>query len=203
MNTRAMNAGAAGSRVCVGQFAGSHGVRGLVKLRSFTAEPADVATYGPLFDEAGARRFGVTLQGMVKDNFLARVDGVATREQAQALAGVRLYVDRAALPETEDEDEFYHADLIGLRAELADGTLYGTVKAVFDFGAGDMLEIRVGSGALEMLPFSKACVPVVDVPNGRVVVDLPSVVEAREGDGRQAEDGDEPQDGRAGGETEP
>lgn len=169
------------NRVCVGQFAGSHGVRGLVKLRSFTDDPAAVVTYGPLSDESGKRRFQVSLQSTVKDLFLARVEGITTREQAQELAGVRLYVDRAALPATEDEDEFYHADLIGLRAELADGTRFGIVKAVFDFGAGDVLEIRTEAGALEMLPFSKACVPVVDVRGGRLVVDLPAIVEAREG----------------------
>lgn len=176
------------AKICVGQFAGSHGVRGLMKLRSFTAEPADIMTYGPLSDENGARRFTVTLQGMVKDNFLAKVDGVASREQAQALAGMRLYVDRDALPATEDEDEFYHADLIGLRAELADGTVYGTVKAIYDFGAGDVLEVRTADGPLEMLPFSKACVPVVDVRGGRIVVDLPAVIEAREGSDDDAEE---------------
>lgn len=171
-------------KICVGQFAGSHGVRGLVKLRSFTGEPEAVASYGPLSDERGTRVFRVSLQGTAKDLFLARVDGIATREQAQALAGVRLYVDRSALPDTEDEEEFYHADLIGLRAELADGSPYGTVKAVFDFGAGDVLEIRTVSGGTEMLPFTKACVPAVDVKGGRVVVDLPAVVEARgEGEG--------------------
>ncbi|MFD1626658.1 ribosome maturation factor RimM [Azospirillum griseum] len=179
------------SMICVGQFAGSHGVRGLVKLRSFTQDPADVAAYGPLADETGARLFKVTLQGKVKDLFLAKVEGITNREQAQALAGVRLHVDRAALPETEDDDSFYHADLIGLRAERADGSLYGMVKAIYDFGGGDVLEIRIGSGALEMLPFSKACVPVVDVRGGRIVVDLPTVIEAREGDGDGPEDGDE------------
>ena len=175
------------AKVCVGQFAGSHGVGGLVTLRSFTTEPADVAAYGPLVDETGGRSFRVTLQGKAKDLFLAKVEGITTPEQAQALAGLRLHVDRAALPETGDEDEFYHADLIGLRAELADGTLYGTVRALYDFGGGDVLEIRVASGALEMLPFSKACVPVVDVRGGRIVVDLPAVIEAREG----ADDGSE------------
>lgn len=169
------------SKVCVGQFAGSHGVRGLVKLKSFTADPAAVLSYGPLCDESGARSFRLAPQGKAKDLFLVKVEGIATREQAQALAGVLLHVERSALPETGDEDEFYHADLIGLRAELADGGLYGTIKAVHDFGGGDVLEIRLGSGALEMLPFSKACVPVVDVRGGRVVVDLPAVVEAREG----------------------
>ncbi len=184
------------SKLCVGQFAGSHGVRGLVKLRSFTEDPADVAAYGPLTDEAG-RSFRVTLQGKAKDLFLAKVEGVATREQAQALAGVRLHIERAVLPETGDDNSFYHADLIGLRAELADGSLYGTVKAIYDFGGGDVLEIRVGSGALEMLPFSKACVPVVDVRGGRVVVDLPAVIEAREG-GDGAEDGDVEDGGEVG-----
>ncbi|AWK86342.1 ribosome maturation factor RimM [Azospirillum thermophilum] len=202
-----MSAPVPSRKVCVGQFAGSHGVRGLVKLRSFTGDPASVTAYGPLTDEEGRRSFRITLQGTVKDQFLARVDGVSSREEAQALAGLRLYVDRSALPETEDEDEFYHADLIGLRAELADGTRFGIVKAVYDFGAGDVLEIRTESGALEMLPFSKACVPLVDVRGGRLVVDLPAVIEARpddrdgDGDGRE-EGGAGPETGE-GGEGEP
>ncbi|WP_207455329.1 ribosome maturation factor RimM [Azospirillum sp. SYSU D00513] len=175
------------AKVCVGQFVGSHGVRGLAKLKSFTEDPAAVASYGPLSDETGARAFRLTLQGKAKDLFLVRVEGISTREQAQALAGLLLYVDRSALPETEDEEEFYHADLIGLRAELADGTLYGTIKAVHDFGAGDVLEVRTEQGPLEMLPFTRACVPVVEVGKGRVVVDLPAVIEAREGE----EDGED------------
>ena len=191
------------TKVCVGQFAGAHGVRGLVKVKSFTEDPEAVASYGPLTDERGARSFRLSLQGAMKDLFLARVDGIATREQAQDLAGVRLYVDRSALPETEDEDEFYHADLIGLRAELADGAVYGVVKALYDFGAGDVLEIRTESGSLEMLPFTKACVPVVDVKGGRVVVDLPAVIEAREGEApagearndRGQEEADDAEDG--------
>jgi len=175
------------SKVCIGQFAGSHGVRGLVKLKSFTGDPKAVAAYGPLSDESGKRTFRVTLTGAPKDDvWLARVEGLSTREQAQELTGVRLYVDRAALPDTDDEDEFYHADLIGLRAETAAGDLFGTVLAIYDFGGGDVLEIRTESGATELLPFTKACVPVVDVKGGRVVVDPPAVVEARpegQGDG--------------------
>lgn len=178
------------SKVCVGQFVGSHGVRGLVKLKSFTADPQAVAAYGPLGDERGGRSFRVTLQGTVKDLFLARVEGITTREQAQDLGGVRLYVDRSALPETDDEEEFYHADLIGLRAELGDGTVYGTVKAVFDFGGGDVLEIQRPSAASEMLPFTRACVPVVDVKGGRLVLDLPDEVLVRDGM-EEAEDGAE------------
>ena len=189
------------TKVCVGQFAGAHGVRGLVKVKSFTGDPEAVASYGPLSDERGGRIFRLTLQGAMKDLFLARVDGIATREQAQDLTGVRLYVDRSALPDTEDEDEFYHADLIGLRAELADGTLYGRVKALFDFGAGDVLEIRTEAGPLELLPFTRACVPLVDVKGGRIVVDLPAVIDAREEGargGRGQVEADETEDGEAG-----
>ncbi|WP_448202690.1 ribosome maturation factor RimM [Azospirillum sp. sgz302134] len=178
------------TKVCVGQFAGAHGVRGLVKLKSFTEDPDAVASYGPLSDERGGRLFRLSLQGTMKDLFLTRVEGISTREQAQELTGVRLYADRSALPETEDEDEFYHADLIGLRAELADGAVYGRVKALYDFGAGDVLEIRTESGSLEMLPFTRVCVPVVDVKGGRVVVDLPAVIEAREGEAREGKDDD-------------
>jgi 16S rRNA processing protein RimM len=118
------------------------------------------------------------------------VDGIATREQAQALAGVRLFVDRSALPETEDEDEFYHADLIGLRAETADGTPFGTVLALYDFGAGDVLEIRMPDGQTELLPFTRAVVPVVDVKGGRLVVEPPDVVEVKP-DGREPDVGEE------------
>lgn len=171
------------TKVCVGQFAGSHGVRGLVKLRSFTGDPAAVASYGVLTDEAGTRRFRLSLTGTAKDLFLARVEGITTPEQAKDLSGLRLYVERSALPETEDEDEFYHADLIGLRAETVDGAVLGTVSALYDFGAGDVLEIKADDGKAELLPFTKACVPVVDVGGGRVVIDPPAVIEAREEEG--------------------
>lgn len=174
-------------KVCIGQFAGSHGVRGLVKLRSFTQDPAAVAAYGPLSDESGNRRFRVTLNGQAKELWLARVEGITTREAAQALAGVRLYVDREVLPEPEDEDEFYHADLIGLTAETANGDRFGLVRAIHDFGGGDMLEIQRPDGRLEMLPFSLACVPVVDVKGGRVVVDPPTVIDAKPDDAGEAD----------------
>lgn len=167
------------ARVCVGQITAAHGVRGMVKLRSFTTDPAAVAAYGALSDESGGRRFRVTLAGTAKDAFLARIEGVTTRNEAESLAGLRLFVDRSALPEPDDEEEFYHADLIGLRAERADGTLFGTVAAIHDFGAGDVVEIRTPDGAAETLPFTRAAVPVVDVAGGRLVVDPPAVVEAR------------------------
>jgi 16S rRNA processing protein RimM len=159
-------------RVCVGAIAGAHGVQGAVRIKSFTADPNDVARYGPLEDEAGERRFSLRLAGSAKGVVIARLKGVADRNQAEALRGLRLYLPRAALPPTADE-EYYHADLIGLEAALADGTLIGRVRAVHDFGAGDTLEIERPAGPPAMVPFTRAIVPVVDLGAGRLVLDPP------------------------------
>lgn len=160
------------ARVCVGVVTGAHGVRGLVKVKPFTADPAALAAYGPVTDESGGRRFAIELLSFAKDQWLARIDGVADRAAADGLRGVRLYVDRAALPQPE-EDEFYHADLIGLRAERPDGTAFGRIRAVHDFGAGDMLELDMPEGGSLMVPFTRDAVPLVDLAGGRVVVDPP------------------------------
>lgn len=173
-----MTAAANDARVCVGQIVGVHGVRGMVKLKSFTADPADVVAYGPLSDEAGTRRFQVALAGQTKGMFLARLDGVADRDAAEALKGVKLFALRSALPEPEEE-EFYYADLIGLRAETADGEFFGKVTAVHDFGAGDILEFRKADGRTAHLPFTRTVVPVVDVKGGRIVIDPPDEIEVR------------------------
>ena len=159
-------------RVCVGQVLGPHGVRGLVKLASFTAQPEAIATYQPLTDEAGKRRFKFELLNAVKGHFLARMDGVASREDAEAVAGTRLFVERDQLPPPE-EDEFYHADLIGLRAERSDGTGLGSVVALHDFGAGEMVEVALTAGRRVMLPFTRAVVPRIDVAGGLMVIDPP------------------------------
>jgi len=166
----------ASSKVCIGQFAGAHGVRGLVKLHSFTADPADVASYGPLTDETGRRSFAIALTGMAKDAFLAKVSGVEDRDAAQALSGVGLYIERDRLPDPQEE-EFYHADLIGLTAERLDGVTLGRVRAVHDFGAGDVLEIAADDGRVELLPFTAKVVPTVDIAGGRIVVDPPLAVD--------------------------
>ena len=158
--------------VCVGRILGAHGVRGLVKLASFTAEPESVAAYGPLTDETGRRRFEIALLNAQKDHFLAKVAGIDDRDAAQALAGMQLYVERERLPPA-DEDEYYQADLIGLRVEQPDGTVLGSVAALHNFGAGDVIEIETGSGERPMVPFSRATVPIVDIPAGRIVVDPP------------------------------
>ena len=160
-------------RICVGQILGAHGVRGLVKLASFTEDPEAVTQYGDLTDEAGARTFSVALVAANKDHWIARIGTVDDRDLAQALAGTRLFVDRAKLP-PPDEDEFYHADLIGMRAELPDGTALGTVAAMHNFGAGDIIEIALPSGKRPLLPFDRETVPEIDPVARRLVIDPPS-----------------------------
>lgn len=161
------------SRVCVGAVAGAFGVRGEVRLKSFTSEPEALASYGPVETEDGARSFDITLTRPVKGGFAARLAGIATKEQADALRGTRLYVDRARLPEPED-DEYYHADLIGLAVHDTGGALLGHVKAVLNHGAADLLELRLeGSPKTVLLPFTRAIVPTVDIKAGRLVADPP------------------------------
>ena len=173
-------AAAQDERLCVGVIAGAHGVRGLVKIKSFTDDPANLTAYGPLTDESGARRYQVAVTGRAKGVLLARIEGVGDRDAARALRGARLYVARAALPEPEDE-EYYHADLIGLAVEDRAGAPLGRVAAVQNFGAGDILEIERPDQGTLLVPFTKAAVPLVDPAGGRVVVEPPEETEAREG----------------------
>jgi 16S rRNA processing protein RimM len=158
--------------VCVAAIAGAYGVRGEVRLKSFTTDPEDVATYSPLSDEAG-RSYELTLGVPVKGGFSARLSGVATRDAAEALRGTRLYVPRERLPSLPD-DEFYHADLIGLEVVDTSGDTLGRVRAVLDHGAGDLLEVArpVGHGTI-LLPFTRTTVPTVDLAAGRIVADPP------------------------------
>jgi 16S rRNA processing protein RimM len=161
------------TRVCLGAIAGAHGVRGLVRIKSFTEAPEDLSAYGPLSDEAGRRRFDVTVKSQAKGALIAAIAGVDDRDAAEALKGTRLYVDRAALPPTEEE-EFYHADLIGLNAEDRSGKAIGRVAGVQNYGAGDILEIARTDGTELLVPFTKAAVPEVDLAGGRLVVDPPA-----------------------------
>ncbi len=160
-------------RVCVGAVAGAFGVRGEVRLKSFCAAPEDIGAYGPLSTEDGGRSFDVRLTGAVKGGFSARLSGIATKQEADALRGTRLYAPRAALPDLPD-DEFYHADLIGLDALDTGGRRIGRVAAVLNHGAGDLLELRgpdLKTAAL--VPFTREIVPTVDLAAGRVIIDAP------------------------------
>ncbi len=163
-------------RVCVGAVAGSYGVRGEVRLKSFCGEPRDIATYGALTTEDGARSFTVKLGKPIKNAFSVRLSGVATKEAADALKGTRLYAPRTALPDLPD-DEYYHADLIGLTVLDTGGTPLGRVKSVLNHGAGDLLEIQLKDGpATVLLPFTLASVPTVDLAGERIIADPPDGV---------------------------
>ncbi|MFP1644317.1 ribosome maturation factor RimM [Pontitalea aquivivens] len=164
-------------RVCVGAIAGAFGVKGEVRLKSFCSTPEDIAAYAPLYTEDGSRSFGIRLTRPVTGGLGARLTGVTTKEEADALKGVTLWADRNRLPSLPD-DEFYHADLIGLTVLDTGGAVLGTVRAVHNHGAGDILEI-FGPGRRQtlLLPFTKAVVPTVDLTAGRIVADPPEDVE--------------------------
>ena len=155
---------------------GAFGVRGEVRLKSFCAKPSDIGTYGTLFSEDGSQSFEVSITRPVKAGFAARIKGTRYKDQADALRGTRLCVPRDSLPSLPD-DEFYHSDLIGLTAIDTGGVRIGKVKAVYDHGAGDMLEIT-GKGLKSgvMLPFTLAAVPTVDLDAGRIIIDPPKGV---------------------------
>lgn len=159
--------------VCVGVIGGAFGVRGEIRLKSYCAVPEDIETYSPLYNEDGSRTFSIALIGSIQNGFTARLTGVETKEQADALRGVRLFARRNQLPSLPD-DEYYHADLIGLTVLDTGGTTLGTVKAVLNHGAGDLLEIQApGLKDSVLLPFTQAVVPTVDLATGRIIADPP------------------------------
>lgn len=161
------------SKICVGAIAGSFGVKGEVRLKSFCAEPEAIGTYGPLASEDGRSEWTVKISRAIKNGFAARLSGVTTKEAADALRGTRLYAPREKLPDLPD-DEFYHADLIGLTVLDTGGAELGRIKAILNHGAGDLLEILVkGEKQPVLLPFTRANVPTVDLGAGKVIADLP------------------------------
>jgi 16S rRNA processing protein RimM len=163
----------------VAQIGAAHGLRGGVHLRSFTEDPQAFATYGPLETEDRSRRLEIESMRPTKDGFTVRFHGLTKREAAEALRNVNLYVDRDALPPAED-GEFYHADLIGLAAVTSSGEALGEVTAIHNFGAGDIVELRLMNGDAAMLAFDEATVPQVDIAGGKIVVEMPAEIEVRE-----------------------
>ena len=159
--------------VCVAQIGAAHGVRGAFRVRCYTDVPENVAAYGPLCDADGEPLFALDIIGPAKGGIIARVQGISDRDAAEALRGIRLYVPRERLPATGD-DEFYHEDLVGLGARDRGGRELGRVAAVLNFGAGDILEIATGDGGSELVPFTLAAVPVIDIAAGFVEIELPA-----------------------------
>ena len=158
-----------GNRVCVAQIGAAHGIHGEVRLWTYTEEPMAIAHYGPLETEDGARSFEIASLRPAKGHLVARLRGVDDRDAAERLTNIKLFVPRERLP-APDEDEFYHADLIGLAAVDAKGNEIGKIAAVHNFGAGDLLEIAPPTGAAMLVPFTDAAVPTIDIKGGRVVV---------------------------------
>src|SRR4030088_3172605 len=170
------------SQICVARIGAAHGVRGAVKLWTFTEDPLAVKCYGPLVTKDGARHFEVPHAREAKGHLVATLKGVATREDAERLNGVELYIARDKLPATE-EDEYYHDDLIGLAAVAPGNPPPGRAGASHDSGPADITEIAPPHVATLLLPFTNAVVPSVDLAGGRVVIELPAEI-----------DGDTPED---------
>jgi 16S rRNA processing protein RimM len=168
--------------ICVARIGAAHGVRGAVKLWTFTEDALAVTRYGPLTTKDGARQFEVTHAREAKDHLVATLKGVTTRDEAERLNGIELYIAREKLPATDD-DEYYHADLIGLAAVTVDNAPIGRVVAIHNFGAGDIIEIAPLQGSTLLLPFTNAVVPSVDLAAGRVVIELPAEIDG--GDAEQ------------------
>lgn len=162
--------------ICIARIGAPHGVRGAVKLWTFTEDPLAVKAYGPLTTRDGARSFEIASAREANGHLVATLKGVASREDAEQLNGIELYIARDKLPAT-DENEFYHADLIGLAAVTAANEPLGRVVAIHNFGAGDIIEIAPPHGATMLLPFTNAVVPSVDLAAGHVVIELPAEIE--------------------------
>ena len=162
--------------ICIARIGAAHGVRGAVKLWTFTEDPLAVLRYGTLATQDGTRQFVVTHAREAKGHLVATLKGIATREDAERVNGIELYIARDKLPAT-GEGEYYHADLIGLAAVNAAGEPLGRVTAIHNFGAGDIVEIAPPHGAPMLLPFTNAVVPTVDLATGRVVIELPAEID--------------------------
>ncbi len=163
---------AASELICVGAVTGARGIKGDIRIKSFTADPEAIADYGPLYDETGSQTFDLRVTGQAKGQLTARMKGINDRTAAEKLKGLQLYIPRENLPATQ-EDEFYFSDLVGLRAEDLEGNTLGTIRSVDNFGAGDVLEIGGGVPGGLMVPFTKTTVPRVEIDKGLVVINLP------------------------------
>jgi 16S rRNA processing protein RimM len=170
-------AGAKPNCILLGRIAGAHGIRGEVLIKTFTVAPENIGAYGPLSDVSGTRTFAIQSARATPKGVVARLQGIRDRNGAEALKGVDLYVERAKLPPAA-EGEFYHADLIGMAAVDGTGQPLGAIVAVQNFGAGDLLEIRLeGSNKTELVPFTDANVPEVDIARARVIVIRPAAAQ--------------------------
>lgn len=166
------------SLVAIGVITGAHGIRGQVKLRSFTSDPYAIGEYGPLLNATGTKRYELHIDGETKQGLIATVKGVKDRNAAELMKGTQLFIDKGKLP-PPDEEEFYYDQLIGLDVRDANGDSLGQVVAMYDFGAGDIIEIKLTAGQKEMYPFTKVSFPEIHVSEGYILADLPEIVDAK------------------------
>lgn len=169
------------NRILLGQIGAAHGIKGEVRIATHTQDPLAIGTYGPLDTDKPGVTITLSRLRLRKNVVVAHIKGIADRNAAEALNGTNLYIDRAKLPDTEDEDDFYHADLIGLEARLESGVVIGKVSAIPNFGAGDLIEIRdPQSGDTYLYPFTKAVVPTIRIADGYLNIVVP--LDADEGE---------------------
>ena len=169
------------NKIFLGQIGAAHGIKGQVRIATHTQDPEAIGSYGPLDTDRPGLTITLTKVRLQKNVVIAHIKGISDRTAAEQLNGVSLFIDREKLPETEDEDDFYHADLIGLDARLDSGVTIGKVAAVPNFGAGDLIDIRdPQSGDTYLYPFTKAVVPVVDLDGGFLTIVIP--LDAPEGE---------------------
>lgn len=159
-------------RVLLGEISGVHGIRGDILVRTYTATPEAIANYGPLTNATGAKAYSLTIVRVTDKGVVARIAGISDRTTAEALRGTKLFVARERLPEAP-ASEFYHADLIGLKALTEDGTQLGEIVSVQNFGAGDLLELKPLTGTSEFIPFEDQWVPHVDLATGTLIIKRP------------------------------
>lgn len=175
-----ISSASASPRILLGEITGVHGIKGEVVIRSYAADPEDIGAYGPLSDQSGRATYEITPLRSGPKGVVARVAGIQDRTAAEQLRGTKLYIARAALP-AADDNEFYVTDLVGLRAVIPQGTAVGKIVAVHNFGAGDIVEVAIaGEKATELVPFTDAYFPLVDVAGGHVHLVLPASVEGED-----------------------
>ncbi len=159
------------NKVCLGAIVGVHGIRGEVKIKCFCDEEKHLTAYGALSNEQGDKTLDIKIVGHSKDLLRAKIKGVEDRNTAETFVGTGLYIERDKLPKLEDE-EFYHTDLIGLEVRNLEREAVGRVNALYNFGAGDILEVKTNEGALEMLPFNKDFVPTINIKDGYIIIKM-------------------------------
>lgn len=168
-------------KICLGAVVGVHGIRGEVKVKTYTEDEHNLTRYGKVSNQTGDREFELKIVGHSKELLRVKIKGIEDRTTAETLIGIGFYIERSRLPELK-EDEFYHADLIGLDVQNIKGERIAQVNALYNFGAGDLIELKMADGTLEMLPFSKQYVPIIDIEKGFIIVEMMQFAPEERGD---------------------